>query len=335
MNTKRLDTTQLETAVALLLEGELVAFPTETVYGLGAIATSEEAVKKVYQAKGRPSDNPLIVHVSSLQQVKDSVVAFPEVAQALVDAFWPGPLTIILQAKEQYFAPSVSFGRPTVAFRMPQHPVALELIQKTGHALVGPSANQSGKPSPTSAQHVWDDMNGRIAAICDGGETAIGLESTVVDLTDKEGIRILRPGAITAEQLQNVVHQRILGGEEAIEAEEAPKAPGMKYRHYAPSMPVQLFYTKEELIRWVRQYQEAHMDVGVMATEDMLGALPNSVEVINMGSAGDIQSMSMHLFSGMREMEKRKVERLLVQACPKKGMGIAYMNRLEKAARGE
>ena len=187
METQIFTKENLDIAAKALQQGEIVSFPTETVYGLGAIATSQEAVLKVFEAKGRPSDNPLIVHISDIQQMTSTVEEVPEIALTLAKAFWPGPLTMILKAKPGIYAPALSAGLPTVSFRMPNHPLTLELISKVGVPLVGPSANLSTKPSPTKVEHVFEDMNGRIRGIVDGGSSTVGVESTVIDLTNDEG----------------------------------------------------------------------------------------------------------------------------------------------------
>ena len=203
METQIFTKENLDVAAKALQQGEIVSFPTETVYGLGAIATSQEAVLKVFKAKGRPSDNPLIVHISDIHQMTSTVEEVPEIALTLAKAFWPGPLTMILKAKPGIYAPALSAGLPTVSFRMPNHPLTLELITKVGIPLVGPSANLSTKPSPTKVQHVFEDMNGRIRGIVDGGSSTVGVESTVIDLTNEEGPVILRPGVITKEQIES------------------------------------------------------------------------------------------------------------------------------------
>ena len=205
METQIFTKENLDIAAKALQQGEIVSFPTETVYGLGAIATSQEAVLKVFEAKGRPSDNPLIVHISVIQQMTSTVEEVPEIALTLAKAFWPGPLTMILKAKPGIYAPALSAGLPTVSFRMPNHPVTLELITKVGIPLVGPSANLSTKPSPTKVEHVFEDMNGRIRGIVDGGSSTVGVESTVIDLTNEEGPVILRPGVITKDQIESVI----------------------------------------------------------------------------------------------------------------------------------
>lgn len=229
----------------------MVAFPTETVYGLGANALSDEAVNKIYEAKGRPSDNPLIVHISKMEDVDKYVEEIPEQAKKLMNAFWPGPLTVILKVKQGILSNKVTAGLPTVGIRMPNHPVALALIEASGLPIAAPSANLSGKPSPTKFQHVYKDLNGKISGIVDGGETGVGVESTVIDCTEPIPV-ILRPGGTTREEIEGIIGS--VGMDRQVKEEvEKPKSPGMKYTHYAPAAPMYLvdgssaFYKK----RWI------------------------------------------------------------------------------------
>lgn len=235
----------IQEAAALIREGELVAFPTETVYGLGADALRPEASKKIYAAKGRPSDNPLIVHISKFEDLIYIAEEVPEQAKKLSDAFWPGPLTMIVQKNERVPLETTG-GMETVAVRMPNHPVALQLIEKSGCLIAAPSANTSGKPSPTEAAHVAEDMDGRIPMILDGGLVGIGIESTIVDLTEEKPM-VLRPGYITREMLEEVLGEevRIDPGLVAADSDVKPKAPGMKYRHYAPKADLVLVEGKQ------------------------------------------------------------------------------------------
>ncbi|MER2064495.1 MAG: L-threonylcarbamoyladenylate synthase, partial [Alkalibacterium sp.] len=232
MQTAFLDGSNLDEAAQYLRNGEVVAFPTETVYGLGADATNDEAVKKIFKAKGRPSDNPLIIHISSLAQLEDYVESIPDVAKTVISHFWPGPCTLVLNKKGP-IAPSVTGDLETIGVRMPDHPVALELIEKAGIPLAAPSANSSGKPSPTTALHVKRDLEGNIKAIVDGGATGVGLESTVLDLTDPNKPTILRPGGVTIEDLESILGTVWLDTHLSDET-AAPKSPGMKYKHYSP-----------------------------------------------------------------------------------------------------
>ncbi|NLY79982.1 MAG: threonylcarbamoyl-AMP synthase, partial [Lysinibacillus sp.] len=226
-------------AVDLLNQGEVVAFPTETVYGLGAVATNEEAVKKIYEAKGRPSDNPLIVHIGTIEEVQNYIEEIPERAKQLMERFWPGPLTLIMKAKKGVLAKSVTAGLTTVGLRMPDHEVALELLRALKKPVAAPSANRSGKPSPTKAEHVYEDLQGRIPLILDGGTTGIGIESTVLDVTVNPPV-ILRPGGVTKEMLEEVIGEVFQPTPKEETLDSTPKAPGMKYTHYAPEAPVYL-----------------------------------------------------------------------------------------------
>ncbi|MDD2499050.1 MAG: L-threonylcarbamoyladenylate synthase, partial [Desulfitobacteriaceae bacterium] len=228
------DRDMLKRAAQLLRQGEVVAFPTETVYGLGANALEGSAVKKIFIAKGRPSDNPLIVHISSLNQLPPLVKEIPQAARALMKKYWPGPLTLIFP-KSEIIPPEITAGLETVAIRMPEHPVAQALIEYAGVPVAAPSANISGKPSPTSGQHVWQDMQGKVAMVLDSGETRVGVESTVLDITRKPPM-ILRPGGITYEDLQETLGQVEL--DQGTGKMKVPRSPGMKYTHYSPAADV-------------------------------------------------------------------------------------------------
>lgn len=225
-------------AAKLLRSGECVAFPTETVYGLGADATNQAAVQKIYEAKGRPSDNPLIVHIARREQMDPFVASYPVKAIQLMEKFWPGPLTVILPLKKDSLATNVSAGLSTVGVRMPEHPVSLALIDAANIPVAAPSANRSGKPSPTTASHVIEDLDGKIAGIIDGGATGVGLESTVIDCSLDIPV-ILRPGGVTKEQIEQIIGPVDIATNNTKETEK-PKAPGMKYTHYAPKAPVYL-----------------------------------------------------------------------------------------------
>lgn len=334
MKTRVFTAETLDQAAALLRQGKVVAFPTETVYGLGAIATNQAAVLKVFQAKGRPSDNPLIVHVADVSTVQESVETFPPMAQALADAFWPGPLTMILQAKPGRYAPALSAGLATVSFRMPDHPLTLELIRKTGVPLVGPSANRSTKPSPTKVAHVLADMDGVIAGVVEGGTTKVGVESTVVDLTNPAGPTILRPGVITKEALESVIGPLVEQVQTTAGTFEAPKAPGMKYRHYAPSTPVVAVEGSAQF--WQAQVaaaRKAGQRIAVLATDQYCQAVAEHVQESYMqGTTGDVAAMNHTLFDGLRTLDRDTIDVMFVEAIPDIGAGAAYMNRLTKAA---
>ena len=332
METQIFTKENLDIAAKALQQGEIVSFPTETVYGLGAIATSQEAVLKVFKAKGRPSDNPLIVHISDIQQMTSTVEEIPEIALTLAKAFWPGPLTMILKAKPGIYAPALSAGLPTVSFRMPNHPLTLELITKVGIPLVGPSANLSTKPSPTKVEHVFEDMNGRIRGILDGGSSTVGVESTVIDLTNEEGPVILRPGVITKEQIESVIGPIQSSVTTKTGEREVPKSPGMKYRHYAPKTPVLVVEgAVESFTKAIQEAQNDGKTVGIMAQNAIVDALEIGVEgTYKMGTSVD--DMNRSLFDALRTLDYLGLDIILAQGAPEEGVGIAYMNRLKKAA---
>ena len=321
---------QLEEAARLLAENELVAFPTETVYGLGANATQDEAVRKIFEAKGRPSDNPLIVHVSNQKQLEQFIEDIPEVARKLMDAFWPGPLTFVLNRKKGTLSSVATAGLDTVAVRMPNHPVALALIEASGLPIAAPSANLSGKPSPTSAKHVADDLTGRIAGIADGGVTGIGVESTVLDCTENIPV-ILRPGGITREELEGVAGK--VREDAALHHENAePKSPGMKYTHYSPEAPFVLVEgTPGFLQSLVDKERQAGKKVGVMATTETSGAYEADV-VLACGQRSDLATVAANLYDALRQFDEKSVDIIFGEVFPRNGLGDAVMNRLMKAA---
>ncbi|WP_057873763.1 L-threonylcarbamoyladenylate synthase [Loigolactobacillus rennini] len=330
MQTKVFKASQLPAAAAALVAGELVSFPTETVYGLGADATNEAAVKKVYQAKGRPSDNPLIVHVADVATVKKYVSNFPETAAKLTAAFWPGSLTLILPLKPGAFSKTVTGGLSTAAFRNPNNQVTLDLIKQVGHPLVGPSANTSGKPSPTLASHVLHDLSGKIAGVVDDGPTGVGLESTVLDLSTATPA-ILRPGAVTQAQIESVIGP-IATNHHQVKADEVPKAPGMKYKHYAPNAQVYITQAKdfEAAVNWAQKKQQPF---GLLATDAVLAQFTSLPDNYRFSLGDSIVSASQHLFDGLRHYDQLpEVKLILAQAFPAEGLGVAYMNRLGKSA---
>ena len=324
MLTKKFRLGELDEAAALLRRGELVAFPTETVYGLGAIATKEQAVAKVFQAKGRPSDNPLIVHVKDAQQVFDYAAEVPKLAKDLMERFWPGPLTIILPVKAGVFPANVNNGQETIAFRMPNQHSALRLIDLVGAPLVGPSANLSGKPSPTSVDHVMQDFDGVIASVVAGDtdQAQIGVESTVVrPMSDR--LIILRPGAITQSMLKQVCPKV----QEFSVAEQlaAPQlqSPGVKYCHYSPKQEVYLFESTEDRARLRAKLVAKGGKVGLLADDSIIQAL---------GHPNDADSATRQLYAGLRALEASDCDWILAQAVLESEKYHAYMNRLNKAA---
>ncbi|WP_371928707.1 L-threonylcarbamoyladenylate synthase [Rossellomorea sp. KS-H15a] len=321
---------QIVDAAKILQQDEVVAFPTETVYGLGANATSDTAVEKIFKAKGRPSDNPLIVHISNKEQLKGLVEEIPMDASKLIDAYWPGPLTIIFKNKENVFSGRVTAGLDTVGIRMPDHPVALSIIEASGLPIAAPSANRSGKPSPTTAQHVIDDLDGRIAGVVDGGETGVGVESTVVDCTGEIPV-ILRPGGITKEQLEEVVG-KVEVDPSLKEGKGAPKSPGMKYTHYAPDAPVYLVDgTKEDVQRLVDEKKEEGLKVGVLTTEEQMDWYQADL-ILSAGRRDDLKTVAQHLYDTLRAFNRSNVDIIFAEMFPEEGVGLAIMNRLQKAA---
>jgi L-threonylcarbamoyladenylate synthase len=317
-----------------LREGELVAFPTETVYGLGANALDASACAKIFAAKGRPQDNPLIVHVSDRAMADKLVDEWTAEAELCVQNFWPGPLTLVLR-KKPIIPDVVTAGLPHVALRMPSHPVALRLIEEAGLPIAAPSANQSGKPSPTSGSHVWRDMKGRIPLILDAGACPVGLESTVLDVSGGMPT-ILRPGGISKEQLEEIL------GEVRVDTpneNEAPKAPGMKYRHYAPQGElILLIGTSEHVVhRMGLEIQRGHArlkKVGVLCTLESAPFLHNLLPdlLFVLGSKNRPEEVAVSLFEGLRLCDERSMDLILAEGIEESGLGAAIMNRLKKAA---
>lgn len=328
---------ELADAASLLREGKLVAFPTETVYGLGANALDETAAKRIYAAKGRPSDNPLIVHIADVAALTDLAEEIPAEAYALADAFWPGPLTIILR-KKACVPDGTTGGLQTVAIRFPSDPIARELIKSSGVYVAAPSANASGRPSPTTAQHVFEDMNGRIECIIDGGPVQIGVESTIVDLSGDAPL-ILRPGFITREDLARVL--------DSVEYDEAvvskvpragvvAKAPGMKYRHYAPKGDMTIFEgSTADVVARINSEAEAKIKagakVGILATDET-ASLYKYGTVFSIGTRADEISLTAHLFYVLREFDEIGAEYIYSESFDDAALGEAIMNRLRKAA---
>ncbi|MFB4163321.1 L-threonylcarbamoyladenylate synthase [Alteribacillus sp. JSM 102045] len=318
--------------------GEVIAFPTETVYGLGADATNDAAVEKIFEAKGRPGDNPLIVHIDDQKQLTELASSVPHLARQLADCFWPGPLTLIVPKKEAV-SEKVTAGLSTVAVRMPDHPIARALIKEAEVPVAAPSANRSGRPSPTKAEHVKHDLNGRIAGIVDGGPSGYGLESTVVDCTGEKAW-ILRPGGITKEQLEDVLGKNqvgISGWEEENQANittESPKAPGMKYRHYAPEAPLILLNgNKKVILNRIKQEQNKGNKVAVLAVEEHKRDLEHAADTfVSLGSINNLEYIAAQLYDNLRQADRTEADIILCETFSTKGVGLAIMNRLEKAA---
>lgn len=321
----------------MIRSGGLVAFPTETVYGLGACALDSQAVEAIYKAKGRPSDNPMIIHIAEVgmlpQLVRDGFV--PPYATLLIRRFWPGPLTLVLP-KDPKVPNVVTGGLSTVAVRMPANTVALELILKTGLPLAAPSANLSGRPSPTTAEDVLEDLDGRIPLILDAGPTGVGLESTVVDLTS-DPPTILRPGGVTREELENCLGFPVSVASQP-SAEDAPRSPGMKYRHYAPRAVLKIVDGPKGMIGKLRDLPTGTR-VGWLVNASWRGSLevdlPQEIVYVRESYYRSVQELAASLFREMRECDRLDVDVILVSAVPEIGLGVAVMNRLQKAMGGE
>ncbi|GEN57467.1 threonylcarbamoyl-AMP synthase [Halolactibacillus alkaliphilus] len=312
-----------------LKNGDVVAFPTETVYGLGADATNEQAIQKIFEAKGRPSDNPLIVHLSDVEQMTRYVTEITPMAKRLIDAFMPGPLTVILKSNGK-IAKNVTAGLDTVGLRIPDHLAARELIKAADLPIAAPSANLSGKPSPTSAVHVYQDLENKITAILDGGPTGVGVESTVVDCTGDRAI-ILRPGGITKQDLESVLDVPV---EDAtiFETKETPKSPGMKYTHYEPEVPMILIEGSADYFREkMTQHALEGKKVGLLVSDE-LGRQLKADTVVSVGSREDISSIANQLYNALRSFRKHDVDIILAETFTEEGVGQAVMNRMRKAA---
>lgn len=327
----------LAPAAAALRAGQLVAFPTETVYGLGANALDGAAVAQIFAAKGRPADNPLIVHVADRSAVDQVVREIPPKAVALMDAFWPGPLTLVLP-RQAAIPTEVAAGLPTVGVRMPSHPVALALIRAAGVPVAAPSANRSGRPSPTSAEHVLEDMMGRIPWVLDGGETGVGLESTVLDLT-VDPPTVLRPGGVTVEQLQQVIGEvRIDPGVNGTTQAANPRSPGMKYTHYAPKAPVLLvegpvLAMQAKIVDLAEEFMAEGKRVGILCATESMGRYSAPV-VLDYGDRHQLEMVAASLFRTLRAFDRHAVDVVLAEGVPETGIGLAVMNRLRRAAGG-
>ena len=335
MKTLLLTPSEAEEAAAILRSGGLVALPTETVFGLGASALEEEAVKRIFAVKGRPQDNPLIIHVAGPEALDRWCEAVPESAYALAERFWPGPLTLVLRCRktgEPHIPDRVTAGLDTVAVRCPDHPATLEVIRLAGVPVAAPSANLSGKPSTTTALHCLHDLEGKVEAILDGGPCRVGLESTILDLTVSPP-RVLRPGGVTLEQLRESLGEVELD-RGLVQPGETPKAPGMKYRHYAPA--AELILVRCDDPETFRQYAAALPDGGtaVLCWTGEEESFPGK-RVLAYGRGDAPETLAAHVFASLRELDTPEVRRILVR-CPREdGVGLAVVNRLKKAAGGK
>ena len=318
----------------LIRNGEVVAFPTETVYGLGANALDPSSISKIYEIKGRPIDNPLIVHIADMKAFMSLVSEIPSGASRIINKFWPGPLTLVLK-KSKILPKFTTGGLDTVAIRMPKSKVALKLIKESGLPIAAPSANISGKPSPTKASHVKDDLNGKIKLILDGGSTDIGIESTVIDMTHRIPV-ILRPGGISKESIEDeignvLIHDSVLGPGRT--TAKLNKSPGMKYRHYSPNAQVILvegskLNAKNKIIELTKKFKGEGKKVSIMTTNKSLKVDADMVQYMGM----TLEAVAKNLFSNFREADKNTIDIIIAQGIKYNKTGFAIMNRLKKAA---
>ncbi|MNP10554.1 Threonylcarbamoyl-AMP synthase [compost metagenome] len=333
-----------------------MAFPTETVYGLGADARSTQAVEGIFTAKGRPSDNPLIVHIADKGMLDELALAVDPVSRRLAEAFWPGPLTLILPCRPGLLSPLVTAGLDTVGIRMPDHPVALSLIRVSGCPVAAPSANRSGRPSPTLAGHVREDLDGRIDGLLDGGATGVGLESTVVQVDAAGQVHVLRPGGITLRQLEEATGAPVVRGggspekpssgglpdsEDEREETFRPRAPGMKYTHYAPQARLTIVKghdasaVAEAIRRGLREARRNGEKTAVLApAEHASGYREDADLIIPCGSLEDLPAAAAGLFAALRRMDEEGIACAYAEGYPEEEIGLAIMNRLRKAAGG-
>ena len=360
INPQHFELKELHEAAKLIQKGEIVGFPTETVYGLGASIFSERAIGKIFQVKGRPNDNPLIVHISSMKMLQDLVLDIPMEVQKLCEVFWPGPLTILF-SKSPLVSDAVTANLPAVGIRMPSHPIAKALIDLVGAPIAAPSANTSGRPSPTSAQHVFHDLNGKIPLILDGGISKVGIESKVIDVLQHQPL-ILRPGGITLEQLRVYIPSIQLYDKSMStqDLEKHPSTPGLKYTHYSPQAFVVLLEgsigeMSENLEKTWQKYQPTGKRIGIIHTHPALQippaiqgnpqiflyplGIPTSDEpttqplIEKLGSDGTNPVAIAHgLFNALRELDNQGAEIVIVEGISEENQGLAVMNRLRKAA---
>jgi L-threonylcarbamoyladenylate synthase len=336
LDERSIDADAIKEAGEVIKKGGLVTFPTETVYGLGANALDKEAVKKIFIAKGRPQDNPLIVHVADFEGIKPLVTDIPEIAEKLMKKFWPGPMTIILN-KSDLIPEVTSAGLKTIGIRMPSNIICRELIRASGLPIAAPSANISGRPSPTDVERCIEDLNGRVDYILGGGKCDVGVESTIIDCTENPPC-VLRPGGITLEMLHEIdkniyIDPVVL---KKPEGDFRPKAPGMKYRHYAPKAEVKIIQgdmkkTIEKINEMVQNYIGENKIVGIMATDETIHEY-NCEIIESLGSRKDMKEVARNLFETLRSLDDMHVDVILSEAFEENGVGVAVMNRLKKSA---
>lgn len=326
----------IEEAASVIKEGGVVAFPTETVYGLGADALNPLAVKKIFEAKGRPQDNPLIIHVAN-KNIESLVKEIPSIANKIMDRFWPGPLTLIFKKKN--IIPDVtSANLDTIGVRMPSNEIALKLIESSGTPIAAPSANISGRPSPTDVERCIEDLEGKIDYILGGNRSDVGVESTILDLSVDPPC-VLRPGGITLEMLKEIDERIYIDPAIMKKSSEniKPKAPGMKYRHYAPKAKIKIINgntekTIEKIKDLLQNYIDNKLRVGVMTCDEHINYYSNQVEIISLGSRKKLDEIAKNLFEALRSFDDKGVDIILAEGYEEKDLGIAIMNRLKKAA---
>lgn len=331
----------IQKAAEIIVSGRLVAFPTETVYGLGANALNTDAVEKIFQAKKRPYSDPLIVHIAEIKQIYDVAENIPEMTWLLAENFWPGPLTLILERNPKVSS-KVSTGLKTVAVRMPNHKIAQQLIAYAGTPIAAPSANLFSRPSPTTAEHVYSDLKGRIELILDGGPCPIGLESTVLDLTQDEPV-ILRPGGYMLEDLKRVIpNVKIKPMIHKPDSSTTPfVSPGMSLKHYSPNAKVLLFSgepesTMKRMVRIAHQLISNDLSVGVMVSDENMGYFDGvNVKLQLLGPDHDLEQIGRNLFAGLRELDFERIDIILVMDFGQEGLGLTIRDRLIRASEGE
>lgn len=333
------DNNLIKEAGEMLKNGKLVSFPTETVYGLGANGLCEDAVKNIYKAKGRPSDNPLILHISSIEELAPLVREIPKEAEICIKEFWPGPLTMIFK-RSNLVPDCITGGLDTVAIRMPDNEIAREIIKYAKVPIAAPSANTSGRPSPTTAKHVIDDLYGKIDCVVDGGKCIIGLESTVLDLSEDIPI-ILRPGKISIEDLKKHLKEVSLD-KSIIKQGEIPKSPGQKYKHYAPKGEMYLYVgdrnkIAEEILKKAKEILKDNLKLGILATDENMTKYKELSDLIKIESLGSVESpetIANSLFDKLRYYDEIGVDYILAEGVDTSDIGMAIMNRLTKASGG-
>ena len=328
---KNIDNKIIENAGKIINKGSLVAFPTETVYGLGADGLNEEACKHIFEAKGRPNDNPLILHISNISMLYNLTDEINEESKKLMESCWPGPLTIIFK-KSDKIPSAVTAGLDTVAIRYPKDEIALALISAANTPIAAPSANLSGKPSPTRAIDVYQDLNGKIPLIIDGGACEIGIESTVIDLSE-EVPTILRPGFYTYEYIKDILPNVRLD-DSIIDSKKIPKSPGQKYTHYAPKAKMEIFVgekASDEILKKALDERSKGKKVGILVFEDQLSKFKD-FKLISLGNRYDLTYMSHVLFTSLRLMDDENVDLILAEGVSEEALGKSIMNRMKKSA---